>query len=128
MASFRIDHVHLRSPDPAAAASFYQTMFGATETSRVQNGGALRVVVDLGGLPLFIEQVPPNTPSPPAPPFMGVEHVGLAVTGFDAAVAELRAKGATFAKEPTSPRPGIRIAFVQAPDGVQVEILERTPA
>lgn len=125
MPSYRFDHVHLRSPDPAAAAGFYTAMFGATEVGRMQNGDALRVVVDLGGLTLFIEQVPPGTPRPPSPPFMGVEHVGLAVTGFDAAVAELKAKGAVFAKEPTSPRPGIQIAFVQAPDGVQVEILER---
>ena len=54
-----------------------------------------------------------------------MEHIGLAVTGFDTAVADLRAKGAVFTMEPWSPRPGIRIAFVQPPDGVRVEILER---
>ena len=39
----------------------------------------------------------------------------------DAAVAELRAKGAEFAVEPHSPRPGFRLAFVRAPDGVRVD-------
>ncbi len=126
MAQFKCDHVHLRSPDPEAAGRYYTDMFGATITSRMQNGNALRVVVDLGGLTLFIEQVAAATPVPPPPPFMGVEHIGLAVTGFDAAVAELRAKGAVFAVEPQSPRPGVKLAFVQAPDNVRVEILERS--
>ncbi len=125
MAEFKCDHVHLRSLDPEAAARFYTEMFGAVPVSRMQNGNTLRVVVNLGGLALFIEQVPPGTPAPPPPPFMGVEHIGVAVTRFDAVVAELKGKGAAFAVEPRSPRPGIKIAFVQAPDNVQVEILER---
>jgi catechol 2,3-dioxygenase-like lactoylglutathione lyase family enzyme len=127
MAKFTCDHVHLRSLDPEAAAQFYVDMLGAVPVSRTPIGQFLRVVVNLGGLNLFIEQVSTSTPRPPEPPFLGVEHIGLAVTEFDATVAELVAKGVTFAIKPTSPRPGIKIAFVQAPDGVRVEILERSP-
>ena len=124
---FICDHIHLRSPDPDAAARWYQDMLGATPVSRAQPGGKLRVVVDLGGLELFIEQVPPSTPHPPAPPFVGIEHIAVRVAGFEAAVARLREMGAVFAAEPSSPRPGIQIAFLAAPDGVLVEVLERTP-
>lgn len=125
MTRFALDHVHLRSPDPERAAGFYIDMLGAEPVGRMQNGAALRVVLDLGGLRLFIEQAPPDAPSPPAPPFLGVEHIGLAVRDMDAAVAELRSKGAHFVVEPHSPRPGFKMAFVQAPDGVRVEILQR---
>ncbi len=124
---FTCDHIHLRSPDPDAAARWYQNILGAAPISRAQPGGKLRVVVDLGGLELFIEQVPPSTPHPPPAPFVGIEHIAVRVTGFDAAVAGLREKGAVFAAEPSSPRPGIQIAFLSAPDGVLVEILERAP-
>jgi catechol 2,3-dioxygenase-like lactoylglutathione lyase family enzyme len=126
MAEFRSDHLHLRSTDPEGAARFYTEMLGAKRTGELMSGNALRVMLNLGGLNLFLEEVPPGTPSTPKPPFLGIEHVGLAVTGFDAAVAELKAKGVVFVKEPSSPRPGVKIAFIQAPDGVQIEILERT--
>lgn len=125
MTRFAMDHVHLRSPDPVRTADFYVEMFGARPVGRMQNGAALRVMLDLGGLPLFIEQVPPGTASPPAPPFLGVEHIGLRVQDMDAAVAELRRKGAEFVVEPNSPRPGVKLAFMQAPDGVRIEILQR---
>lgn len=128
MTQFRCDHVHLRSADPDAMAGFLADMFGATEKGRVRNGAALRIILDLGGLAVFVEQVPAGTHAPPEPPFLGVEHIGLAVTGFDAAIAELRRKGARFSLEPTSPRPGLHIAFVQGPEGLRVEVLERDAA
>jgi len=45
---------------------------------------------------------------------------------MDEAVAELKRRGAHFALEPRTIRPGVRIAFVQAPDNVRIELLERT--
>jgi catechol 2,3-dioxygenase-like lactoylglutathione lyase family enzyme len=122
---YSIDHIHLRSPDPDASAAFYVAMFDATITARTEDGARLRVSLSLGGLPTFIDRVPPETAAPPAPPFLGLEHIGLRVPDLDESAAALRAKGAEFTLEPTEIRPGIKIAFVQAPDGVRVEILER---
>ena len=126
MPAYSFDHIHLRSPDPEAAAAFYVAMFDASVVTRSGPGVPLRVVVALGGATLFIEH--PRAGATPrvdnlAP---GLEHIGFKVDGFDAAIASLRERGARFSVEPHSPRPGIRIAFVDAPDGVQVEVLERT--
>ena len=41
--------------------------------------------------------------------------------------AELKAKGAEFTMEPNDIRPGTRIAFLRGPEGVSIELLERTP-
>ena len=71
MPTFTCDHIHLRSPDPVAAAGFYTSVLGATELERVQNGPALRVILSLAGLRLFIEQVPPGTAAPPRPAVPG---------------------------------------------------------
>src|SRR3954465_12121370 len=87
MSEFRWDHLHLRSPDPEATAQYYVDVFGATPVNKVDAGGALRVIVNLAGLNLFIEQVPPETPAPPHPPHLGLEHIGLAVTNIDAVCA-----------------------------------------
>jgi catechol 2,3-dioxygenase-like lactoylglutathione lyase family enzyme len=78
MSEFRWDHLHLRSPDPETTARYYINVFGATPVNRVDAGGALRVIVNFAGLNLFIEQVPPETPAPPHPPHLGLEHIGLA--------------------------------------------------
>jgi catechol 2,3-dioxygenase-like lactoylglutathione lyase family enzyme len=125
MAAYQFDHIHLRSPDPEAAARFYEDCFGASIRDRVRNGDALRVIVDLGGVSLFIEQVPAGTPDAPVPPHQGIEHIGLQVSDMAEAVASLKSKGVRFTVEPKSPRPGLHIAFLAAPDGVTVEILQR---
>ncbi len=122
---YRIDHIHYRTLDPEAAAKFWREIFGATEKGRVDSNGKLRVMFDLDGLSIFVEEVPPGTPALPPPAFLGLEHLALSVTDMDAAVANLTARGATLAKPVSSPRPGIRICFVNAPDGAQVELVER---
>ncbi|MGG5809663.1 VOC family protein [Falsiroseomonas sp. CW058] len=125
MSPYRFDHIHLRSPDPEAAAAVWADAFGAAIRSRVQVSGRLRVVLDLAGVTLFIEQVPPGTHAPPAPPFLGIEHIGLGTDDLDAAVADLAAKGVPLVSGPKEARPGVRIAFFAAPDGAQVELIER---
>lgn len=125
MEPYRFDHIHLRSPDPEAAARTWEAAFGAREKARMQAGPWLRIVLDLAGVTLFLEQVPPGTHAPPAPPFLGLEHVGLGVADLDAAIADLAAKGVPLVSGPSEPRPGVRIAFFAMPDGVRVELIER---
>lgn len=119
------DHVHLRSADPDAAARFYVEMLGAEPRDRTDAGGQLRVTVDLAGVPLFIDRVPAETAGPPPAPFLGLEHIGLTVAAIDAAVAELKGRGVTITVEPHDVRPGLRIAFVEGPDRVRIELLQR---
>ena len=126
MTQFIFDHIHLRSPDPEATAVFYERMFGA-EVLRSTQQGEPRVDIKLGGQIIFIAPIKDdNVAPPPSMPYRGLEHIGLAVTGIDQVVAELKAKGAEFTMEPTSIRPGIRICFVRGPENVAIELLERS--
>ena len=128
MTAFTYDHIHLRSPDPEATAKFYERMFGA-EILRTTQGGVSRIDLKLGGADIFI--APVNAGSgvnpPPTTPYQGLDHFGLSVKGLDAVVADLKKKGAEFTMEPTTIRPGIRIAFVRGPEGVSIELLDRDP-
>ena len=129
MAKFTYDHIHLRSPDPEATASYYEKMFGAEVIRSTQADGTARVDLNLGGLSVFIAAVRDGqAASPPIPPYLGLEHLGLAVSGIDAAVAELKAKGAEFTMEPTTVRPGVRIAFLRGPQNVSIELVDRSAA
>ena len=119
------DHLHLRSLDPDAAATFYETMFGARRRTRIDNGQTLRVIVDLAGVLLFIERVPAGTATAPAPPFIGIEHLGLGVEEHDTTLAQLKGRGVEVISGPTDTGRGVRVAFVRGPDGVRIELLQR---
>ena len=128
MAKFTHDHVHLRSPDPEATAQFYERMFGAEVLRSVQQGKP-RVDLDLCGLKVFIAQATGDKiGAAPTSPYLGLDHIGLTVTGIDAAVADLKAKGAEFTMEPTTIRPNVRIAFLRGPQNVSIELVDRNAA
>lgn len=126
--NYRFDHVHLRSRDAEAAAAFYVTMFGARETNRVGIDPLQRVVLDIGGLTLFIEQAPSETNPAGPTPCLGLEHFGFAVDDIEAALADLTGRGVELRMGITARSPGLRIAFVGGPDGALIEILERKRA
>jgi catechol 2,3-dioxygenase-like lactoylglutathione lyase family enzyme len=125
---YTYDHMHLRSRDPVATAQYYHKMFDAKIIESIQSDGRPRIDLDLNGLTIFIAQIPleAEMPSAPTTPYIGLDHFGLRVNNMDEAVAELKRRGATFTVEPRTIRPGVRIAFVQAPENVRIELLERT--
>ena len=128
MSKFVFDHIHLFTRNPEATASFYEKMFDAQITrSMVQ--GKPRFDLKLGGAAIFILDVSgdPKAVAGPAHPHQGLDHFGLEVKGIDTVCAELKAKGAVFTRGPETIRPGTRIAFLTAPEGVSIELLERTP-
>lgn len=122
--TFRFEHLHLRSQDAVSAAGFYVETFGARELSRDGGATVTRVVLDLGGLTLFIEHAPEAGPSA-TPPNRGIEHIGLAVDDLDGTVADLKRRGIAFVIDITDVRPGLRTAFLDGPDGVRIELLQR---
>ena len=60
MTAFTYDHIHLRSPDAEATARWYENMFGAEIIRSVQSDGRPRLDLNLGGVAVFIAQVPPE--------------------------------------------------------------------
>ena len=129
MAKFTYDHIHLRSPNPEATAQYYERMFGA-EIIRSMQQGQPRIDLKLGGANIFIAPVTPGdgVNSAPTTPYQGLDHFGLLVNDIDRVASELKAKGAQFTKEPTTVRPGVRVAFIRGPEGVSIEILDRSAA
>jgi catechol 2,3-dioxygenase-like lactoylglutathione lyase family enzyme len=135
MRDYRYDHVHLRSADPEAMARFFEDMFGAEVTRGVYPPGTLypgqlRVSMRLGGQTVLVAPKHPHEPTGEAPqfPYYGIEHIGLTVDDVDAAVDELKAKGAEVPIGPLTRNPGLRLAFVRGPEGIMVELVQRPEA
>jgi catechol 2,3-dioxygenase-like lactoylglutathione lyase family enzyme len=127
MTTLTWDHVHLRTINPEAMAEWFEKMLGA-EVLRSTQEGKPRIDLKLGGANIFIAPVTAGDGVNAAPtiPYRGLDHFGLAVTGIDAIAAELKKKGVEFTKEPTTVRPGVRICFIKAPEGVSIELLDRS--
>ena len=127
MAQFTWDHVHIRTPNVEETAQWFERMLGA-EVIRSTQQGAPRIDLKIGGQNVFLAPVAAGdgVNAPPATPYQGLDHFGLTVSGIDVIAAELKAKGVEFTKEPTTVRPGVRICFIRGPQGVSIELLDRT--
>jgi len=126
------DHVHLVSREPDAAARWYADNLGG-EIVKIKSAivlGAPQVYVSFGGAMVIVRGQRPAEAAAEKPGLQwGVDHFGLQVKGdFDGFCKGLREKGVDFSLEPTDFNPTTRIAFVKAPDGVSVELLNRKPA
>ena len=124
--NFSYDHIHLRTRDPEAAAEYYSRVFGASVLRSVQTDGQSRIDLDIGGVILFLAVVGEDVQEAPSEQYLGLDHFGLRVDDIEAAAAELKRRGAEFSTEPFQLRPGLKIAFVQAPENVRIELLERS--
>lgn len=124
------DHVHIYAADPASSLAFYQRHFGAEHLGRLPNAqGGVNDFLLLGGQLLVIGAFPPGLAPAPAPPAgdgalaagFGVAHVGINVDDVDAAVRELETAGVPVLS-PIRQGGMIRYAYIQAPDGVVIEL------
>ena len=111
----KYDHLHLAAPEPAKAVAWYREHLGAQPgdlPDRVQFGKTIFAFIA----------------SPNAQPSEGsvIDHVGLSFANLEAKVKELEAAGAKILA-PLRDVPGLfKLAFVQDPFGVKLELVEDT--
>lgn len=119
--AFRINHLHLKSPDPKKTADFYVQYTGAKvakETKRPDGSASYRL--DLHGVELNVTQF---LEEQELDQFMGLEHVAIDTNNFDGEVAKIKAAGVKILEERTLPD-GRRVCFFEGPEGVRLEFLE----
>lgn len=121
------DHVHVVSKDPHAAAAWYVDKLGGEIVRSLDVKGAPQIYVSFGDFMILVRGQRPAEKADGKPGLQwGVDHFGVRVKGdFDAFCARLKSNGVTFSLEPTDFNPTTRIAFINAPDGVSVELLNR---
>jgi catechol 2,3-dioxygenase-like lactoylglutathione lyase family enzyme len=125
--SLAFDHVHLVAQNPRATADWYVEKLGGRIVRSLDVKGAPQVYVSFGGFIIIVRGQRPAESAKDKPGLQwGVDHFGVRVKGdFDGFCDGLRRKGVTFSLDPTDFNPTTRIAFVNAPDGVSVELLNR---
>ena len=125
--SLAFDHVHLVAKNPRATAEWYVENLGGKIVRSLEVKGAPQLYVALGGFLVIVRGERPSESAKDKSALQwGVDHFGVRVRGdFDGFCGELRKRGVTFSLEPTDFNAATRIAFINAPDGVSVELLNR---
>jgi glyoxylase I family protein len=115
-----LEHTAIASPDPAGLAQWYVDTLGFHINFsydvfffvKAPNGSMLEIIPSEGARGS-------NLPKDP-----GLRHLAIAVDDFDAALAELKRKGVSFAGEPYQNQ-GNRLVFFTDKDGNLLHLISR---
>ena len=136
-------HVHLLSDDPVAAAAWYETHLGLTPRNQLKTERAFRGIPTGPSASSQLDNVTFFWyPTAHAKALYGgqwkgrtqyatnrgrvIDHVAVSVDNLDQTLARLRSEGVKVLTQPRRTN-GMRSAFVQAPDNMELEIVEGHP-
>jgi len=136
-------HVHLLSDDPVAAAAWYETHLGLTPRNQLKTERAFRGIPTGPSASSQLDNVTFFWyPTAHAKALYGgqwkgrtqyatnrgrvIDHVAVSVDNLDQTLARLRSEGVKVLTQPRRVN-GMRSAFVQAPDNMELEIVEGHP-
>ena len=127
--AYRINHVHLKAPDPRRTAEWYVKAFAfkiLSDEVRVFGDRFVRCQSEDGGMNVNISGARTDERLGPgdANAHHGLEHFGFDSANLEADIARLEGLGARLLEGPIQIPNGPRIAFMRAPDDVRVELIE----
>jgi catechol 2,3-dioxygenase-like lactoylglutathione lyase family enzyme len=119
--AFRINHLHLKTPNPKKTADFYVEYTGAKVVKEnIRPDGSENFRLDLHGVELNITQF---LEEQKLGQFYGLEHVAIDTNNFDGEVSKIKTAGLKILEERVLPD-GRRVCFFEGPEGVRLEFLE----
>ena len=115
--ALKLNHLHLKSPDPLKTAQFYIDTLGATKIADI---GDIGVRLDLHGLTMNVTK---HIESQTRDQKYGMEHIAIDADDIDDLIENLKRNGAKILEE-TSISGDRKVVFFEGPDGVQLEFIE----
>ncbi|HYF21635.1 MAG TPA: VOC family protein [Ramlibacter sp.] len=130
--AWRLDHLHLYAADIEATTRWYQQVFDARVQRARQSDGRVRTDLVIGELVLYLSDAKKLSANlgwtlhdAPGSPHLGLDHFGLYVDDLEGAARVLAERGARITFGPKWLRPGAGCFYVEAPDGVTIEVIHR---
>jgi lactoylglutathione lyase len=126
---FRINHIHIKSPEPAKAADWWVKAFNfkiLSDETRVFGDRFIRCQTEDGSMVVAISDTRTGETLAPADasPRFGLEHFGMETGDIEADIARLEKLGARLVEGPSQVPNGPRFAFLNAPGDVRVELVQ----
>jgi catechol 2,3-dioxygenase-like lactoylglutathione lyase family enzyme len=116
--AINVQHVHHKTRDPKTTMQFYIDNFGASPIGEIPGRGFR---IELGGLQLNITTL---VDAQKREQRYGIEHIALETDDYAGTLARLRGNGVRILEEVPGAN-GRRVCFLEAPDGAQVEVIEK---
>ena len=125
--AWQYDHTHFKCSDPEKTVAFFKENFGAKEVARFDSGGMGIVTLDIGGLwyNFSPKRASDNVEPKTQPMRYGIYHIGLKTKDLAAEVTRMKARGVKFTQEISQANPTTKMAFIEGPDGISIELLQR---
>ena len=125
---FRIHHIHIKAADPRKSADWWEKAFAfkvLSDEVRPFGDRFIRCTTE-DGFAVTISGARTNETLGPgdASPHHGLEHVAFESAGLEADIARLTALGARLQESPIQVPNGPRVAFLQGPDDVRIELVQ----
>ena len=126
---YSINHVHIRASDPRASASWYEKYFNAKKISERENmPGTITVSMEVGGpVRLNISSQAPgssDTRSIAELNQLGLEHFGFDVSDLESELTRFKEAGIRIVLPLTELASGTRLAYIEGPDDVVIELVQ----
>ena len=126
---FRINHIHIKAAEPHKVAEWWVTAFAfrvMSDETRVFGDRFIRCCTEDGStLVTFSGPRTGETLGPgDASPHHGLEHVAIETADIEADIARLVNLGARLQEGPLQVPNGPRVAFLEVPEAVRVELMQ----
>ena len=126
---YRINHVHIRAADPQATAAWYQEYFNAKKVSERQvMPNTITIGMEMGGqCRLNVSSKPPGSSDERSVAELnrlGLEHFGFDVEDLRAELERFEAAGIRVVLPYTETPTGSRLAYIEGPDDVLIELVQ----
>ena len=121
----RLLHTRYRVNDLEKTISFYRDILGLKETSRHESPRGSKLVflkAPQSEETIEISYYPPSGPVQVQP---DLTHLAFEVDDLDAFAKEIEKKGYKLSDGPTKSSTGSVFAFIDAPEGYEIELIER---
>jgi lactoylglutathione lyase len=127
--AYRINHIHLKAPDPRKTAEWYVRAFNFKilgDEVRVFGDRFIRCESEDGGMAVNISGARTGEALGPgdASAHHGLEHFGFDSRNLETDIERLEGLGAALVEGPIQIPQGPRIAFLRAPDDTRIELIE----
>ena len=126
---FRINHIHLKAPDPEQTANWYVRAFNfkiVSDTVRPFGDRFIACQSEDGGMTVNISgaRTGETLGSGDANAHEGLEHFGFDTLDIEEDIKRLDGLGAPLLEGPIDLADGRRIAFLKAPNDTRIELIQ----
>lgn len=121
-----LDHVHILCGDVEKSVKYFEDVFGGKVESRGELRGLPMVRMDVKGVFINVMGTDPKAGMlEVGKGSRGLDHFGFTVKELEKTVEDLRKRGAKISSGPSVTPAGVKFAFIDGPEGIRIELVER---